>query len=130
MNEIKAYKKNLKFPIKVSKSKKCCWNPKMWLTGGYFYLVVKFLLNGAFFSWWNRARVRGEVSYPVAGRIWMVNGTSFIFKTKPLLYFRKQRWQTNSWSVKIFSKFAFRRKLRAKKRVRGSGGGGQGGEKK
>ncbi len=27
----------------------------MWLTRGYFYVAVKFLLIRAFFSWWNRA---------------------------------------------------------------------------
>ncbi len=32
-------------------------NSKMWLTGGYFYLVVKFLLTRAFFSWWNQALI-------------------------------------------------------------------------
>ncbi len=35
----------------------CAKYPKMWLTRSYVYLVVKFLLTGAFFKLWNRALV-------------------------------------------------------------------------
>ncbi len=68
------------------------WNPKMWLSGGYFYLVVKFLLTKALFSWWNRASVilkKSSLSYPQGrtGEIRILENANSTFHLLILTFF-------------------------------------------